>query len=334
MRRRQFITTLLGGAAAWPLVAHAQQGERVRRIGVLINLAADDPEMVVRLTAFRRALDALGWTEGRNLTIDIGRYAGDPDQIREATVEMVGLAPELILVYGPPGLSALRRQTRTIPIVFTQVSNAVGSGFVTSMARPGGNITGFSSSEILTGGKWLQVLKEVVPGVTRVAVIINPDNPGQGGYLGVIEAAASSLGVQVTPIAFRDGSDQERAALESALTMFARQPNGGMVVLPDFATISLRQSIIALAARLRLPAVYPFKYFATTGGLVSYGVDQVEQSRLAASYVNRILKGEKPGDLPVQAPTKYELVINLKTAKALGLEIPPTLLARADEVIE
>jgi len=167
-----------------------------------------------------------------------------------------------------------------------------------------------------------------------VAVIINPDNPGQGGYLGVIEAAASSLGVQVTPIAFRDGSDQERAALESALTMFARQPNGGMVVLPDFATISLRQSIIALAARLRLPAVYPFKYFATTGGLVSYGVDQVEQSRLAASYVNRILKGEKPGDLPVQAPTKYELVINLKTAKALGLEIPPTLLARADEVIE
>jgi putative ABC transport system substrate-binding protein len=334
MKRREFITLLGGAAVAWPLVAGAQQSERVRRIGVLINLATDDPEMLVRLAAFWQGLAGLGWTEDRNLRTDIRRYAGDPDLIRAAAAEMVGLAPEVILVYGPPGLSALRRQTRTIPIVFTQVSNPVGSGFVPSMARPGGNITGFSSNELLVGGKWLEVLKEVVPSVTRSAVIINPDNPGQGGYLGAIESAASVLGVQITPITLRDGSEQERTAMEGAVEAFARQPNGAIVVLPDFVTISLRQSIIALVARHHLPAVYPFRYFATIGGLVSYGVDQVEQSRRAASYVDRVLKGEKPGDLPVQAPTKYELVINLKTARALGLDVPAALIARADEVIE
>ena len=334
MRRREFITLLGGAAAAWPLATGAQQGERMRRIGVLINLAFDDPEIVARLAAFRRGLQELGWTEDRNVRIDVRRYAGDPDRIRAAAAELVGLAPEVILVYGPPGVEALRREARAIPIVFTQVSNPLGAGFVASMARPGGNITGFTNFEFAIGGKWLQTLKEVAPGVTRSAVIFNPDNPGQGGFLGAIEGAATSIGMQVAPIALRDGSDPERTAMERAVEAFARQANGGMIVLPDFATIALRRPIVALAARHRLPAVYPFRYFATTGGLVSYGVDQIEQSRRAASYVDRILKGEKPADLPVQAPVKFELVINLKTAKALGLEVPTTLLARADQVIE
>jgi putative ABC transport system substrate-binding protein len=333
MKRRAFIT-LLGGAAVWPLAARAQQGERRRRIGVLINLPADDPEMLTRLAAFRKGLYALGWTEDGNLQINIRQYNGDLDRIRAAAKEMVGLSPEAILVYGPPGVAALRQETRTIPIVFTQVSNPLGAGFVASMARPGGNITGFSSAELIIGGKWLQTLKEVAPGVTRCAVILNPDNPAQGGYLGAIETAASFLGVQTTPLALRDNSEAELTAMGRAVEAFAEKTNGGMLVLPDFATISLRQEMVALAMRHRLPAVYPFRYFATTGGLVSYGVDQIEQSRLAAGYVDRILKGEKPADLAVQAPTKYELVINLRTAKALGLDVPPTLLARADEVIE
>jgi putative tryptophan/tyrosine transport system substrate-binding protein len=333
MKRRKFIT-LLGGAAAWPLAARAQQTERVRRIGVFVYLATDDPESSVRLGAFRQGLQALGWTENRNIRIEIHRYLGDPDSIRAAAAKLVGLVPEVILAYGPAGVAALRRETRSIPIVFAQVTNPLGSGLVASMARPGGNITGFSSAELSIAGKWLEVLKEVAPSVTRFAVILNPDNPGQGGFQGTIEMAASSLGVQITPIVLRDDSESERVAMERAVEAFARQANGGVIVLPDFATIILRQPIVALAARLRLPAVYALRFFVTTGGLVSYGVDQIEQSRLAAGYVDRILRGEKPADLPVQAPTKYELVINLRTAKALGLTVPETLLARADEVIE
>jgi putative ABC transport system substrate-binding protein len=333
MKRREFIT-LLGGAVTWPVAARAQQPDRMRRVSAFINLAPDDPEMLVRLAALRQQLQTLGWTEGLNLAIDIRQYGGDVDHIRTVAAEMVKLTPEVILVYGPPGLLALRRETRTIPIVFTQVSNPVGSGFVVSMARPGGNITGFSSNEVLAGGKWLEVLKDIAPSVTRCAVIVNPDNSSQGGFLGAIEAAAIFLGVQVAFIAMRDASVQERGAMELAVEAFARQPNGGMVVLPDFTTISLRQSMAALAARHRLPAVYPFRYFATAGGLASYGSDQIEQTRQAATYVGRILKGEQPADLPVQAPTKFEFVINLKTAKALGLTVPPSVLARADAVIE
>jgi putative tryptophan/tyrosine transport system substrate-binding protein len=334
MKRREFITLLGGAAAAWPLTASAQQAERVRRIGVFAYYSADDPESSARLGAFRRGLQALGWTENRNLAIEVHRYFGDPDHIRAAAAELVGLMPEVILTYGPAGVAALRRETNSIPIVFTQVTNPLGAGFVASMARPGGNITGFTSFELSIAGKWLQVLKEIVPSVTRFAVILNPDNPGQGGFQGTIEMASSSLGVQIVPIVLRDGSEPERVAMERAVEAFARQANCGMIVLPDFATITLRQPIVALAARLRLPAVYPLRFFATAGGLVSYGIDQIEQSRLAAGYVDRILKGEKPADLPVQAPTKFELVLNLKTAKALGLDVPPTLLARADEVIE
>ena len=322
MKRREFITLVGSAAAAWPLAARAQQNEQIRRVGVFVYYAADDPESSARLGAFRRGLQALGWTENRNLRIDVHRYLGDPDRIRAAAAELVGLVPEVILTYGPAGVAALRRETRSIPIVFTQVTNPLGAGFVASMAHPGSNITGFTSFELSIAGKWLEVLKEVAPSVTRFAVILNPDNPGQGGFQGTIEMATSSLGVQIAPIVLRDGSEPERVAMERAVEAFARQANGGMIVLPDFATVTLRQSIIALAARLRLPAVYPLRFFARTGGLVSYGIDQIEQSRLAAGYVDRILKGEKPADLPVQAPTKFELAINLKTAKALGLTIP------------
>jgi putative tryptophan/tyrosine transport system substrate-binding protein len=333
MRRREF---LLGVsiAAAWPLAARAQQRERMRRIGVLTYLPTDDPNMSARLDAFQKGLKALGWTEDSNLRIDIRQYGGDMDRTSAATKEMLELSPEVIFVYGPPGVAALRHETRTIPIVFTQVSNPLGAGFVNSMDRPGGNITGFSSGELIIGGKWLQTLKETAPDVTRCAVILNPNNHAQGGYLGAIEMAGSFLGIQTTPVALRDNSDAELAAMHRAIEAFAQKTNGGMLVLPDVATISLRQEMVAVAMRHRVPAVYPFRYFTTMGGLVSYGVDQIEQSRVAAGYVDRILKGENPAELPVQAPTRYELAINLKTAKVLGLEISPTLLARADEVIE
>jgi putative ABC transport system substrate-binding protein len=334
VKRREFITLLGGAVAAWPLAARAQQSKRMVRIGVLIGFDESDPEGQARLTALQQGLQALGWIDDRNLRIDYRRYVGDPDRIRAAAAELVGLAPDVILAYAPPAVAALQRETRSIPIVFVQVSNPVGAGFVASMARPAGNITGFTSFEWTVGGKWLQTLKEIAPHVTRSAVIFNPDNPAAGGFLGAIEAAVPSLGIQVTPVAVRASVDPERAVLERAVDAFGREPNGGMIVLPDFVIITLRQPIVALAARNRLPTVYPFRYFATAGGLISYGVDQIEQSRQAASYVDRILKGEKPADLPVQAPTKFETVINLKTAMALGLEIPPMLLARADEVIE
>jgi putative ABC transport system substrate-binding protein len=333
MRRREFIKVIAGSAAVWPLAVFAQQPKRLR-IGVLIGFAKSDPEGETRLAAFRQGLAASGWTDGSNLRIDYRRYTGDVDRVRAAAAELVGLAPDVLVAYAPLAVSALQRETRSIPIVFAQVSNPVGAGFVASMARPGGNITGFTSFELTIGGKWLAALKEVAPGVTRAAIILNPDNPAAGGFLGVIEAAADSLGIQVSPVILRTALDSERVVMERAIDAFARQPHGGMIVLPDFAAISVRQSIIALAARNRLPTVYPFRYFTTIGGLMSYGIDQIEQSKQAASYVDRILKGEKPADLPVQTPTKFELVINLKTAKALSLTVPPSLLARADKVIE
>jgi ABC-type uncharacterized transport system substrate-binding protein len=334
VKRRQFITLLGGAVVIWPRAARGQQGERVRTVGVLIGFDESDPEGRARLAALQQGLNTLGWTDGGNLRIEYRRFTGDPDRIRAAAAELVGLTPDVIIAYAPPAVAALRRETRSIPIVFTQVSNPIGAGFVASMARPGGNITGFTSFELTIGGKWLEALKEIAPGVTRSAVILNPDNPAAAGFLGAIEGAAPSLGVQVSPIILRDASDPERAVMERAVDVFAREPNGGMIVLPDFVLITIRQSIVALAARNHLPTIYPFRYFATTGGLMSYGIDQIEQSRQAASYVNRILKGAEPGDLPVQAPTKFETVINLKTANALGLEVPPSLLARADEVIE
>ena len=334
MRRRDFIRAVVGSAAFWPLAVLAQQANRVRRLGVLIGFGESDPEGQSRLTAFQQGLAALGWTDGGNLRIDYRRYSGDADRVRAAAKELVDLTPDVLLAYAPPAVVGLQRETRSIPIVFTQVSNPVGAGFVETMARPGGNITGFTSFELTIGGKWLAALKEIAPSVTHAAVIINPDNPAAGGFLGVIEATSSSLGVRVSPLVLRSPSDSDVRALERALEVFARQPNGGMIVLPDFAAISVRQSMVALAARNRLPAVYPFRYFATIGGLMSYGIDQVEQSKQAAAYVDRILKGEKPTDLPVQAPTKYETVINLKTAKVLGLSLPLSLQQRADDVIE
>jgi putative ABC transport system substrate-binding protein len=333
-KRREFITMLGGAAAAWPLVADAQQADRARRVGVLIGFDESDPEGQARPAAFQQGLQALGWTDGGNLRIDYRRFVGDPDRIRAAAAELVGLTPDVIIAYAPPAVAALRRETRSIPIVFTQVSNPLGAGFVENMARPGGNITGFTSFELSIGGKWLEALKEIAPGVTRSVVILNADNPAAAGFLGAVEAAAPSLGIQVAPVVLRGASDPERAVMERAVGAFAREPNGGMIVLPDFVMVAIRHSIIALAAQNRLPTVYPFRYFATSGGLMSYGVDQIEQSRQAASYVDRILKGAKPGDLPVQAPTKFETVINLQTAKALGLTVADNLLARADEVIE
>jgi putative tryptophan/tyrosine transport system substrate-binding protein len=290
--------------------------------------AENDPEGQARAKAFQQKFQDLGWTEGRNVRIEY-RWVTDPDRIRAVAVELVHLTPDVILAYGNPVVAALRRETRSIPIVFVQVTNPVGGGFVTSLAHPGGNITGFSQFEFAIGGKWLDTLKEIAPDTKRVAVILNPDNPTASGYLGAIEAMAPSLSIQVTPTAGRDAADIERA-----IEAFSRRPDGGVIVLPDIIAFLNRDLFVALAARHQLPAVYPVRLFTTAGGLVSYGVDQINESRQAASYVDRILKGEKPADLPVQAPTKFELVINLKTAGALGLTVPPTLLTRADEVIE
>jgi len=328
MRRREFIS-LLGGVAAWPLAARAQQPQKMRRIGVLVNLASDDAEGQARLAAFHQGLQQLGWTVGRNVQIDYRWGAGDADRIRKFATELVALAPDVILSTGSPSAAAFQQVTRTVPIVFVTVVDPVGSGFVDTLARPGGNITGFTLYEYSISGKWLQLLKEIAPGVTRAGVIRDPALASGGGQLGVIQAVAPSVGVEVTPLNVRDAGEIERA-----ITAFARPPNGGLIVTASTLAGVHRDLIIALAARHKLPAVYAVRYLVVGGGLISYGPDTVDQYRRAASYVDRILKGEKPGDLPVQAPTKYDLVINLKTAKALGLEIPPTLLARADEVIE
>jgi putative ABC transport system substrate-binding protein len=330
VRRRAFITLLGGAAAAWPLAARAQQRERVRRIGVLTNLPSDDAEAQLRNAAFLQGLQELGWMVGRNLRIDFRWVTpGDAGRLREYAAELVALAPEVILAVGVTSVVELQQTTRTMPMVFVQVSDPVGAGFVANLARPGGNITGFTLFEYGLSAKWVELLKEIAPGITRMAVLRDPSNPSGTGQFGAIQAVAGSFRVDLTPVDMRDPSE-----IEAAVGAFARGSNGGMIVLPGSLTITHRGQIIALAARNGLPTVYPFRYYAAAGGLISYGPDAVDQYRRAAGYIDRILKGEKPADLPVQAPTKYELVINLKTAKALGLTVPPTVLARADEVIE
>ena len=330
MRRRAFIALLGGAAAAWPLRAHAQQpGERLRRIGHLINLAADDPDAQARVAAFARGLQELGWIDGRNVRIDYRWAKGDPDLVRRYAAELVALSPDLILVSSGSALAALQNATRTVPIVFVSVTDPVGGGYVASLARPGGNITGFTLFEYGTSGKWLELLKQIVPGMTRAAVIRDPSITSGTGQLAAIQAVAPSFGVELTPVDVRDTS-----GIEHAIAGFTRGSNCGLIVTISPLALRHRELIIALAAKHRLPAVYAFRVFAANGGLMSYGPNDIEQHQRAAGYVDRILKGEKPSDLPVQAPTRIELVINLKTAKALDLEIPPTLLARADEVIE
>jgi putative ABC transport system substrate-binding protein len=327
-KRRDFIT-LLGSVAAWPLAARAQQGERMRRIGVLMNQAADDPEGQARLIAFVQALQQFGWTDGRNVRIDTRWAAGDADRIRQYAAEFAAPAPHVILATGSFGVGPLLQATRAVPIVFVIVPDPVGAGFVDNLARPGGNATGFLQFEYALSGKWLELLKQVAPSVTRAAVIRDPAITAGIGQFGVIQSVAQSLGVEVSPVNVRDPSEIERA-----VATFARTPNAGLIVTGSALATVHRRLIINLAARHKLPAAYVSRYFVTDGGLISYGADLLDQYRQAAGYVDRILKGEKPADLPVQAPTKYELVINLKTAKALGLTVPDTLLARADEVIE
>jgi putative tryptophan/tyrosine transport system substrate-binding protein len=327
--RREFISLLGGAAATWPLTARAQQAERVRRVGVLMHLAADDPEGQPRITAFEQGLRELGWAVGRNLRIDYRWAAGDPDRLRKYAAELAALAPDVILAGGgTPLVVALQQATATVPIVFVGVADPVGAGLVGSLARPGSNATGFTVYEYSISGKWLELLKEIAPRVTRAAVIRELAIAGTG-QLGAIQSVAPSLGVELFPIGVRDAGEIERAVMA-----FSRGSNGGLIVTGSPSTLVHRHQIITLAARHLLPAVYPYRYFVASGGLVSYGPDVIDQFRSAASYVDRILKGEKPADLPVQAPTKYELVVNAKTAKQLGLEIPPTLLARADEVME
>jgi putative ABC transport system substrate-binding protein len=328
MRRRAFITLLGGAAAAWPLAARAQQPERVRRIGVLMNIAADDPEAPVRVGAFAQGLQELGWTIGRNLRIEYRWSAGDADRIRGYAAELSALSPDVIIAYGGAHAAAVQQAAPTVPIVFLSVNDPVAAGLVASLARPGRNATGFTALEYGTSPKWLELLKQIAPGITRAAVL-RPANIGGVGQLGAIQAAAATLGVELSPVGLRDVGEIERS-----VAAFARGPNGGLIVVASALATVHRELIIALAAKHRLPAVYPFRYFVTAGGLISYGPDLTDQFRRTASYVDRILKGDKPADLPVQTPTKLELAINLKTANALGLEVPPTLLARADEVIE
>ena len=328
MKRRAFIT-LLGGAASWPLAARAQQAERVRRIGVLMTVAADDAEGQARVVAFGQGLAQLGWTVGRNMQIDIRWTAGKADDTRKYATELVALAPDVVLAAGGGGVGPLLQVTGTVPIVFTQVTDPVGAGFVESLGRPGGNATGFINFEYGMSVKWLELLKEIAPRVSRVAVLRDPTQSGGPAQFAAIQGAAPSFGVEVSPVGVRDGAEIKRA-----VTAFARGSNDGVIVLTTGLTLVHRELIISLAARHRLPAVYTDRTFVTGGGLISYGPDRMEQFRLAAGYVDRILKGEKPADLPVQQPTKFELVINLKTAKALGIDVPATLLARADEVIE
>ena len=329
MKRREFIT-LLGGAAAWPLAARAQQGERMRRIGVLMNTAPDAPEGKFRLEAFGQALQDLGWADGRNIRVEARGAAGVAiaENYRKQVADLVAIAPDVFLAVTTLAVEALQQASRTVPIVFTQVIDPVGSGLIASMARPGGNATGFTSFEYAISAKWLELLKEIAPRVARVAVLRTASAAAGIGQFSAIQTVAP-IGMELSAIGTRDAAEVERG-----IAAFARDPNGGMIVTASGFGANHPKLIATLAARHSVPAVYPFRYYVTSGGLICYGPYEREQYRLAAGYVDRILKGEKPGDLPVQAPTKYELVINLKTAKALGLEIPPTLLARADEVIE
>jgi putative ABC transport system substrate-binding protein len=321
---------VIAGSAGWPLTARAQQGEHMRRIGVRIGTSADDPESEERLTALKDALMKLGWAEGRNLRLDRRGNSTDRDSVRKDVAELLALSPDVILSAGGAlTVGVLQQATRTVPIVFVGVVDPVGAGFVASLARPGGNITGFTSFEFGMSIKWLELLKEIAPRVTRVGVLRDPTNPSGIGQMAAMQGPASSLRVELIPIGARDVPEIERGIAE-----FARGPNDGLVVTIGGTTIRNRSLISTLAVRHRLPAVYANRFFATGGGLIAYGPDFVDQFRRAADYVDRILKGAKPSDLPVQAPTKYQLVINLKAAKAIGLDVPPTLLARADEVIE
>jgi putative tryptophan/tyrosine transport system substrate-binding protein len=329
MKRREFIT-LLGSAATWPLAARAQQPEMVRRIGVLSNAVADSPGDQARLAAFLTGLEQLGWTNGRNLRIDHRWSAGEPERIRRNVAELVALAPDVILSSGGTvAIAALQRAAPTVPIVFAGIADPVGAGLVESLAHPGGNTTGFTVQEYGFGAKWLELLKEIAPAVKRAAVLREAGTAPGGGQFAAIQAVAPALGIELSPVGL-SGADE----IERVVTAFARSPNGGLIVTGSGAATVHRDLIVALAARHKLPAIYYERFFVAAGGLISYGPDYLDQHRRAATYVDRILKGEKPSDLPVQAPTKYELVINLKTAKALGIDVPPTLLARADEVIE
>jgi putative tryptophan/tyrosine transport system substrate-binding protein len=328
MNRRRLMSLLGGAAVCWPFAARAQT-KRMRRIGVLMGLVVNDPEAQSRVAAFENGLRELGWVKGGNLSIEY-RWAGDGNVLRDHAAELLATVPDLILANSTPVTTALREQSRAVPIVFTQVTDPVGQGLVPNLAHPGGNLTGFTSFEFSIGTKWLEVLKQTAPRVTRVALVFNPQSaPSADLFLRPVEAAAPSFSVMPIGAAVRDPTDVDRV-----FDALAREPNGGLMVLPDISMTNYREAIIALAARHRVPAIYPFRFFAASGGLMSYGTDVEEVFRRAAGYVDRILKGTSPGALPIQAPTKYKLVINLKTAKSLGLEVPPTLLARADEVIE
>ena len=328
MKRREFIT-YLGGAAAWPLAARAQQGERMRRVGVILPAAADDSVWQARVGAFLQGLGQAGWNIGSNVTIDTRWATSNVADLRRQAAEWAALAPDVILAGGSSTMGPLLQATRTVPIVFTLVVDPVGAGYVDSLARPGGNATGFMNYEYSMGGKWLELLKEIAPSVTRVAVLRDSAQGFATSQFAAIQAVAPSLRVEVNPVNIRDATE-----IESGVAAYARTPNGGLILIGSGAALRHRDLIITLAARHKLPAVYYERFFAAAGGLTSYGPDNVDAFRRAAGYVDRILKGEKPADLPVQAPTKYELVINLKTAKSLGLTVPPSLLARADEVIE
>lgn len=327
MRRRQFII-VLGGSALWSLAAHAQQPDRKRRIGVLMAYAEDNPDGKPRLAAFAQGLQELGWTDGRNISIEYRWSAGDVERTRRHAAELVALAPDVILAGNTSTVAPLQQTTNTVPIVFAGVVDPVGAGFVDSLARPGGHTTGFTQFEYGTSGKWLELLKEVAPRVTRAAVLRDVTIAATAEFA-AIQAVAPSLGVEVSPLGTRDAGEIERG-----IANFARSPDGGLIVATGALAVGHRELITRLAARHRLPAVYPYRFFVALGGLVSYGPDRVDPFRRAATYVDRILKGEKAGDLPVQAPNKYELIINLKAAKSIGLAVPPSVLARADEVIE
>ena len=329
MRRREFITLLGGAAAAWPIATRAQQPERMRRVGILLNATSDDAEYQTWVGAFLQGLAQSGWVIGRNVRIDTRWAGGKADDIRRHAAELAALAPDVILAHGDSTAGALLGASRTVPIVFTAIADPVGAGLVDTLARPGGNATGFMLFEYSLGGKWLELLKQITAGVARVAVLRDASIPAGTGQFGAIQAVAPSLSIEVIPINVRDTGEIERA-----VAAFARTANGGLIVTASGRANADRDLIVTLAARHKLPAVYYARFFVTAGGLVSYGPDRVDQYRQAAGYVDRILRGEKPADLPVQAPSKYELVINLKTAKALGLDIPQTILSRADEVIE
>ena len=329
MKRREFIGLLGGAAAGWPLAGYAQQPEQTRRIGVLMSINADNAEARPRLAAFQKSLQQSGWTDDRNVRIDVRWGAGDKDRIRDLAAEIVSLAPDAILAAGSVPLEQLLRVTRTLPIVFVHVVDPVGAGFVRTLAQPGGNVTGLMQFEYSVSGKWLELLKQVAPQVTQAAILRDPSISSGIGQFAVIQSVASTYGVEVSAVDVRD-----HAEIENALTILARQQNGGLVVTSSAVAVVHRRPIIALAAKHKLPAVYFERFYVIDGGLISYGSNNVDQYRRAADYINRILRGEKAADLPVQAPTEYELVVNLKTAKALGLTVPVALLARAAEVIE